>query len=104
VNMKEDEVIAVEVAYALPNKQQIIALKVEVGTTALQTVQQSGIGKIFPDLDIDNSDMGVFGKSVKPAQHIMQAGERIEIYRPLILDPKEVRKLRAEKAKAARGK
>ena len=53
---------------------------------------------MFEGLDLDNSDMGVFGKSVKPKVHEMQAGERVEIYRPLLIDPKEVRKQRAEKA------
>ncbi len=100
--MTENDGISVEVAFALPNKQQIVTLSVAEGTTALDAARQSGIAKMFPDLDVETSDMGIFGKSVKPATHIMQAGERVEIYRPLIADPKEVRKARAEKAKAKR--
>jgi uncharacterized protein len=100
--MTENDGISVEVAYALPDKQQIVPLQVAEGTTALETARQSGIAKLFPGLDVDTSDMGIFGKSIKPAEHIMQAGERVEIYRPLIVDPKEVRKARAEKAKAKR--
>jgi uncharacterized protein len=100
--MTENDGISVEVAFALPAKQQIVTLSVAEGTTALDAARQSGIAEMFPGLDVETSDMGIFGKSVKPATHIMQAGERVEIYRPLIADPKEVRKARAEKAKAKR--
>lgn len=92
--------ITVEVAYALAEKQQIIALEVDEGTTAAQAAEQSGIIKAFPEIDLATVNMGIFGKAVKPAKHIMQAGERVEIYRPLIADPKEARKKRAEKVKA----
>lgn len=100
--MSEDNGISVEVAFALPDKQQIVSLSVAEGTTALEAARQSGIAEMFPGLDVETSDMGIFGKSVKPEIHIMQAGERVEIYRPLIADPKDVRKARAEKAKAKR--
>ena len=92
--------IYVEVAYALPEQQRIIALEVNVGCTAYEAAVQSGIAKFFPGLDLDAAAMGVFGKAVKPKAHVMQAGERVEIYRPLIADPKEARKKRAEKVKA----
>lgn len=104
--MSDIEPILVEVAYALPEKQKIIELLVEPGTTALMAVQQSKITDFFPELDIENAKMGIFGqalgtKGLKPAKdHILQAGDRVEIYRPLISDPKEVRRKRAEKAKA----
>jgi putative ubiquitin-RnfH superfamily antitoxin RatB of RatAB toxin-antitoxin module len=96
--MADENMIAVEVAYALPDNQKIVPVMVPEGSTAIEAAKLSGIDKIFDGIDIDNSDMGVFGKSVKPAVHVMQAGERIEIYRPLLIDPKEVRKRRAEKA------
>jgi putative ubiquitin-RnfH superfamily antitoxin RatB of RatAB toxin-antitoxin module len=96
--MADENMIAVEVAYALPDNQKIVPVMVPEGSTAIEAAKLSGIDKIFDGIDIDNSDMGVFGKSVKPAVHVMQAGERIEIYRPLLIDPKEVRKKRAEKA------
>ncbi|MFT5483211.1 MAG: putative ubiquitin-RnfH superfamily antitoxin RatB of RatAB toxin-antitoxin module [Halieaceae bacterium] len=100
--MSEHKMITVEVAYALPDKQQIIALEVAEGTTALEAAQQSGITKTFPEIDIDGSKMGIFGKAVKPSHYIMKAGERVEIYRPLLIDPKENRKERAAKTKAAK--
>jgi hypothetical protein len=96
--MADEKMIAVEVAYALPSMQKIVPVQVPVGTTAIEAAKLSGIDKMFAGLDIDSSDMGVFGKSVKPAVHEMRAGERVEIYRPLLIDPKEVRKKRAEKA------
>jgi putative ubiquitin-RnfH superfamily antitoxin RatB of RatAB toxin-antitoxin module len=88
------------VAYALPEQQRIIALQVEDNTTAMQAAEQSGIVKAFPGLALEESKMGIFGKAIaNPAKHIMAEGERLEIYRPLIADPKESRKARAEKAK-----
>ena len=101
--MSDIESIAVEVAYARPDKQKIIPLLVEPGTTALQAVERSGINKIFPEIDITTAKMGIFGqalgtKGLKPAaQHELEAGDRVEIYRPLTSDPKEARRKRAEK-------
>ncbi|WP_256669970.1 RnfH family protein [Pseudomonas sp. OIL-1] len=98
-----DKTIAVEVAYALPQKQKIIGLVVPEGTSALEAARLSRMGEHFPGLDIENSAMGIFGKTVpKPAERQLKAGERVEIYRALIADPKEVRKQRAAKAKEAK--
>ena len=94
--------IAVEVAYARPERQEIISLSVPAGTTLLQAVELSGICKSFPEIDLGSVKMGIFGKAVpKSAEQPLQNGERVEIYRALIADPKEVRKKRAEKVKAA---
>ncbi len=93
--------IDVEVAYALPDKQKIIALRVPEGTTAQDAVEQSGIANEFAGLDVGSAKIGVFGKAVK-ATHVLVQGDRVEIYRPLINDPKASRKERAAKAKAAK--
>lgn len=94
------DTIAIEVAYALPDTQRIVAVDVPVGATALDAVKQSGIEQFFDELTIsDDLKLGVFGKAVS-ASHVLSVGERIEIYRPLKIDPKEVRKQRAAKAKA----
>lgn len=99
--MQDKRSIQIEVAYALADKQKIIVLEVFEGTTVFEGAIQSGMDKVFPDLDIANSKMGVFGKVVaKPQQQVLREGDRIEIYRPLIIDPKEVRKARAAKVKA----
>lgn len=94
------DTIKIEVAYAKPQQQKIIEVDVAEGTLAIDAAKLSGIDKVFPEIDIDASKMGVFGKAIKPKTHIMQDGERIEIYRPLISDPKASRKARADKAKA----
>lgn len=96
--MTTDKVITVEVAYALPERQAIIELQVEEGTTALEAARRSGIAQQFEDIDLDNDKLGIFGKAVSPAQ-VLRAGDRVEIYRPLIADPKEVRKARAARVK-----
>lgn len=92
--------ITVEVAYARPECQKILTVVVPEGTTLLQAALQSDICKYFPEIVLTEAKMGVFGKlSVNPVTQIIHAGERIEIYRPLIADPKEMRKRRAEQNK-----
>jgi putative ubiquitin-RnfH superfamily antitoxin RatB of RatAB toxin-antitoxin module len=92
--------ILVEVAYALPEHQRILEVEVAQGTTAFEAVVQSGITRFFPEIDLESSKMGIFGKAVAPKTQQVVAGDRIEIYRPLIADPKAARKERAEKVKA----
>ncbi len=93
--------ITVEVAYALPEEQKIISLDVAEQSTAYDVVVQSGICDAFPDIDLAAAKMGIFGKAIaKPKEQALQEGDRIEIYRPLLIDPKESRKARAAKAKA----
>jgi len=95
--------ISIEVAYALPERQQIKKLQVPFGTTAFDAVKNSGIIDEFPVIDIENAKMGIFGKLLgvrdlkSPKEHVLKNLDRVEIYRPLILDPKEIRKLRAKK-------
>lgn len=94
----QSETIFVEVAYALPDRQKIMRLDVPVGTTAYQAVIDSGVTDVFEGIDPDNDAMGVFGKAIKPKAYQLQAGDRVEIYRPLQVDPKASRKARAAKA------
>lgn len=94
--------IKVEVAYATSDKQRILSVDVAPGTMAYDVVTQSGIDKIFPEIDLPTAKMGIFGKAIKPQAQPVEAGDRIEIYRPLIADPKASRAARAEKAKATR--
>lgn len=101
--MTEQTLINVEVAYALPEKQAILALQVPEGTSALEAARLSGISDKFDGIDLDNAKLGIFAKVVAPGQ-VLREGDRVEIYRPLIADPKEVRKARAARAKERRGK
>ena len=102
--MADFDCIRVEVAYALPHKQKIISLLVEPGTTALQAVERSQIEEHFPGLDITSAKMGIFGQSIgtkgldSADKYALREGDRVEIYRPLVSDPKEARRKRAEKA------
>jgi len=96
------DTIQVEVAYALPDKQRIVKLDVPSGTTALQAVSMSQLDEVFEELVVGpDIKLGVWGKAVT-GDRVLTAGERVEIYRPLLVDPKEVRKARAARAKAAR--
>lgn len=103
--MTEVELITVEVAYALPHRQQLISLQVPQGTTASEAVKQSGIVEHFPEIDLENAKMGIFGQALgtkglkPPNEYVLEPRDRVEIYRPLIVDPKEVRKRRAEKSR-----
>ncbi len=85
----------IEVAYATQEKQKIVEYAVEQGTSTREAVKQSNIGQFFPEIDLDNCDLGIFGKVVRSDYELLD-GDRIEIYRPLIADPKEVRRQRAE--------
>lgn len=98
-----EEMIEVEVAYALPDRQELISLRVAAGTSMYDAAVQSKIEEKFPGLELSGTPMGIFGKAErKPKERVLLAGERVEIYRPLIADPKEVRKRRAAEAKAKR--
>ena len=94
----EDEIL-VEVAYAKPEVQVIIPLYVKSGTTLEQAIEQSGVLNDFPEIDLEKNKVGIFSKpSAKTT--VLREKDRVEIYRPLIADPKEVRKQRAKEGKA----
>ncbi len=84
----------IEIAYATPQKQIILELEVAADTSPRQAVIDSDIDEYFPEIDKQSCDIGIFGKLIK-ADHVLENGDRIEIYRPLIADPKQVRKQRA---------
>lgn len=92
------ESINVEVAYATPEKQIIRAVNVDAGTTLGAAIVQSGIMMDFPDLELEDAKVGIFGK-VAEMTTVLSEGDRVEIYRPLIADPKEVRRQRAAEGK-----
>ncbi len=99
----DKQTLVVEVVYALPDKQKLLSLSVPRGTTVREVALRSGMDAFFPGLDLANAPLGIFGKAVtKPDERLIEEGERVEIYRPLIADPKEVRKQRAAKAAQAK--
>ncbi|WP_409423597.1 RnfH family protein [Pseudoalteromonas sp. RW-H-Ap-1] len=90
--------INIEVVFALPTKATTLNIEVLQGTTAEQAVIQSGIIEKCPEIDATDLTLGVWNRTVK-LNHELKEGDRIEIYRPLIADPKDARRKRAEKAK-----
>ena len=86
--------INVEVVYALPERQVVLALKVEQGTTVHEAIERSGIAQYVPGLDVTASQLGIFGRRAR-RDAVLKEGDRIEIYRPLIADPKDSRRRRA---------
>lgn len=83
----------VEVVYALPEIQVLKRIEVPAGCTVEQAITYSGILEQFPQIDSRKNKVGIFGQPVKPDTHV-QSNDRIEIYRPLVIDPKEARRLR----------
>jgi putative ubiquitin-RnfH superfamily antitoxin RatB of RatAB toxin-antitoxin module len=91
----------VEVTYALEKKQTLLELEVSEGTTLKQAVELSGIIDTYPQIDLTKDKTGIFGKIAK-LDTVLREKDRVEIYRPLIADPKQVRKERAAQGKAMR--
>ncbi|MDB3869835.1 RnfH family protein [Candidatus Thioglobus sp.] len=91
----------IEVAYALEDKQTLLDLEVDSDTTLKQAIELSGILETYPQINLTRDKTGIFGKIVK-LDTILREKDRVEIYRPLIADPKEVRKERAAQGKKMR--
>jgi len=90
--------IQVEVVYGTPTRQELLSLSVPQGSTVEQTIELSGMLTVFKEIDLKENKVGIWNRAAK-LNDIVQDMDRIEIYRPLIADPKEVRKRRADKAK-----
>jgi uncharacterized protein len=93
--------IEVEVAYAREQAQALIAVTGDEGLTAREAIERSGVVRQFPEIDLAVNKVGVYGKLVSLDQ-VLAPGDRVEIYRPLIADPKEQRKKRAAEGKVMR--
>jgi len=90
--------IMVEVAYALPEKQLIIPFKAPKDCTVMQAIELSGILSKFKGIDLAQNQVGIFGK-LTSLDNTLRDRDRVEIYRPLIADPKEIRRKRAAEGK-----
>ena len=91
----------VEVVYALPDKQSLVSLVVEEGTTIKEAIEASGVLDTYDQIDLTRDKVGIFSKFAK-LDTVLRENDRVEIYRPLIADPKKVRKERAAQGKAMR--
>ena len=92
--------LIIEVAYALREEQVLLELEMAEGTTARQAVERSGILRRFPEIDLARAGLGIFGRAVSPDTPLRD-GDRVEIYRPLIADPKLARRTRAKQPSRA---
>ena len=92
------EMLKVEVCYALPDKQEILAVKLPAGATLQQALEASGLLAKYPEIDLKKNKFGIYAKLSK-LDSPLRDRDRVEIYRPLIADPKEVRKQRAAEGK-----
>ncbi len=96
----ESNMIHVEVVYALPHEQRVFTLVVNKEMTVEEIIAQSGVLELYPEIDLTKNKVGVFSRNIK-LDATVNDRDRIEIYRPLLADPKEIRRKRAEQAKAA---
>jgi len=88
----------VEVAYALPEEQFLVKVELDPGATVLQAIEKSGVVAKFAEININEIKVGVFSRACK-LDRVLEPGERVEVYRPLLLDPKEKRRQRAKAKK-----
>lgn len=90
--------MTIEVVYGTPSKQVLLKVVIDPQQTVEQAIIASGILRRFPEINLSENKVGIWNRTCKLSD-VLREGDRIEIYRPLIADPKEVRRLRAEKAK-----
>jgi uncharacterized protein len=90
--------IQIEVVYALPERQEVVPLKLDAGTSLQQAIEASGLMQKYPEIDLTKGKFGIYSKLAR-IDTVLRERDRVEIYRPLIADPKEVRKQRASEGK-----
>jgi len=91
--------LSIEIIYALPQRQELVRLTLPEGSTAQQAIEASGLLQKYGEIDLKKNKIGIFGK-LSRLDAVLRDRDRVEIYRPLIADPKEVRKKRADEGKA----
>jgi putative ubiquitin-RnfH superfamily antitoxin RatB of RatAB toxin-antitoxin module len=96
---RDSDRLTIEVVFAAPERQELISLSVSAGTTVEAAIELSAIGEMFPDEDIVDCQAGIWGKLVE-RDHVLRDGDRLELYRPLSIDPREARRRLAESGKS----
>ncbi|MBK4735759.1 RnfH family protein [Noviherbaspirillum pedocola] len=94
-----NDTVHVMVCYPLPGDPQLRELTLAAGTTLIEAIHASGLPAQYPQLALDACKLGIFGK-LREASTVLREGDRVEIYRPLLADPKEARRRRVEKKRA----
>lgn len=100
--MTDLRLMRIEVAFARPDEQRILELQLAEGSTAREAVRASGLAELCPEIDAERCPVGVFGEKVA-GDRILKPGDRVEIYRPLTVDPRERRRLLAAKGETMAG-
>lgn len=96
--MEKNKLIQVEVAYATPNRHYLEAIQVPTNSTIISVIEHSGVLTTFPEINLQTQKVGIFSKSCALTD-VVKEGDRIEIYRPLLIDPKEARRTKAKARK-----
>ena len=96
--MADKPSIEIQVAYARPDRQELVKLRLPEGATLGQAVEVSGLLQKYPEIDLNAGKFGIYAKLAKP-DTVLRTGDRVEVYRPLLADPKEVRRQRAAEGK-----
>jgi putative ubiquitin-RnfH superfamily antitoxin RatB of RatAB toxin-antitoxin module len=96
---KDSKRLAIEVVFALPNRQELISLTIEAGTTVETALELSAIGEMFLDEDFARYQTGIWGKPVN-RNYFLKDGDRLELYRPLSMDPRDARRQLAESGRS----
>ncbi|MGB2080136.1 MAG: RnfH family protein, partial [Vibrio sp.] len=99
----QNQILHVEVVYPLPHEQKVFTLAVRPNMSVEAIIQESGVLEQYPEIDLSKNKVGIFSRNVK-LDSLVQDKDRIEIYRPLLADPKEIRRKRAEQAKKQQAK
>src|SRR5690606_35394109 len=93
------EPLSVEVIFALPDRQELVAVTVEEGATVEDAIARSGLDRTFPEWNLDECTVGIWGRPVA-RDRVLRRGDRVELYRPLELDPREARRALAAQGKS----
>jgi hypothetical protein len=93
-----ESILQIEVTYAKPDRQDVVRLRVPEGSTIQHAIEASGLTQRYPEIDLAKTKVGIYGK-LSRMDTVVRERDRVEIYRPLIADPKEVRKQRAAEGK-----
>lgn len=97
--MNDKTTINIEITYALPHEQSLVSLNLPEGVSVEEAIRKSGLLEKYPEIDLSVNKVGIWNKAAELSA-ILREKDRVEIYRPLIADPKEVRRKRAEEGKA----
>lgn len=101
--MVDEPLIEVEVVWATPERQDLVSLKLPAGASAADAIQAAGFGQLLEEIDAGRLGIGIFSRMIVPEQ-VLEGGDRVEIYRPLQIDPREARRRLAAAGKSLTGR